>query len=148
MSFRSLYVSSSPRMRSGCRSRWVTALSWRTNSASGATEMSRGPSHWSPRTWATWAWIWAKVAARADGTGWVVAGAGAAVVDVTGAKVAVGDGDVVGVPRDATLLPPSPARITTAASPPARRATMRATRATRGAGTRIAAHGTGGSLAF
>src|SRR5947208_7383662 len=126
-------------MRSGCRSRWVTAVNWRTKSASLAAAMSRGANHWRPRTWATWAWIWAKVAARADGTGWVVPGVGASVVDVAEAIVMVGDVDVVGTPRDATLLRPSPARITTAASPPARRTTMRATRATRDAGTRIVA---------
>src|SRR5207248_291121 len=129
-------------MRSGWRSRCVTAVNWRMNSASGATEMSRGPSHGRPRAWATWPWIWAKMAARAGGTGWVVAGAGAAVVDVPG-TVVVGSVDVVVGAREATLLSPSPARITMAASPAARRATMRAMRAARGAGRRTAGHGTG-----
>jgi hypothetical protein len=104
--------------------------------------MSRGASQGRPLSWDTWSWIWLKVAARAEGTAAVVVGAGGAVVVVVGATV-VG-GAVVDVARDATLCPPpSPARTAITASPAARRTTTRAM-ATRGAGTRIAGHGTGG----
>src|SRR3954469_16105172 len=108
--------------------------------------MSRGVNQGRPRSWDTWAWIWAKLWASAEGMGWVVDGAGGTdVVVVSGAMVIVGT-EVV--PRDGTLCPPSPARMTTMASPVARRATARAIRATRGAGMRIAGHRTGATVAF
>src|SRR2546423_667497 len=111
--------------------------------------MSRGPSHGRPRIWATWASIWAKAWARAEGTGWVVVGPGGDA-DVAAAMLVVDDvDDVAAAGRDATLLvPPSAARMTMAANPAARRATMRPTRATRGAGARIARHGTGPLAGF
>src|SRR5438270_4948180 len=143
MSFRTLNVSPSPCTRSGRRSRWVTASHWRRNWASGSTWTSRGANQGSPRTWATWSLIWARVWLRAAGMAWVVGGPDEVVVP--GAMVIVGDVEVVTWAREATwLLPPpsSPARTAAMASPAARRATTRAM-ATRGAGTRIAGHGTG-----
>src|SRR5581483_9121304 len=128
INFNTLRVTPSPCRRSTCRSRSFTALSCCTNWASGATWMSRGPSQGRPRSWATWAWIWANVACSAGGTAAVVV-VGGAVVDVVGALVLV-DGDDVDVAEARTFPPPlSPARM--------------AITATRGAGTRIAAHRTG-----
>src|SRR4051795_12201193 len=85
MSLRIFSVASSPFTRSIRRSRAMIAFSWRTNSVSLATWMSRGAFHARPRTTATWPLISSRMRACAVGTGAV--GGGTTEVVAAGAVV-------------------------------------------------------------